>query len=426
VIAAGGIEDHALDRSEGFFGHVDSYVTLYRVHRESPQNRPTRLTAVNVSAEGVLTPKWIGFAGEGGSSPLVVTGYGGERILEIEWSQAPSDPVRLRSRAAPPGLTSLARRPGGGWMGADPLLDAWVAFDETTFTLVNAEPIRDERSSLSRLGEVLAFTGLMAPDNTSEGARSRFSCEACHFEGGVDGRVHYTGRDDVFASTKPLFGLFNNTPLFTRALDPDVAVMTHSEFRVAGAGSDGSSWFTLTAEGRPWLEPLLGEDAAASPETLRRALVAFFRDFTHPANPAALARDAFTPAQRQGAESFDRHCAGCHAPRLVTEDPASAVAFAGWESLVLGAAGPIVWASEGHRQTGVTPYVHAEGARTPSLRRVSSKHPYFTNGSANSLREVLERVRLTDEGLLHQAPAGVGRPLSPAEQGALLAFLQLL
>jgi hypothetical protein len=282
------------------------------------------------------------------------------------------------------------------------------------------------RSRLSKLGEVLAFTGLMAPSNTSEGARSRFSCEGCHFEGGIDGRVHYTGRDSVFAATKPLFGLFNNTPLFTRALDPNVAVMVHSEFRVAGAGNDDASWLPLTSEGRPWLTPLLGETGIASPLMLRRGLVEFFRDFTHASNAAALGRAAFTPTERRGAEVFSRTCAGCHAPRLVAGDATSEVPPSGWEPLVLGAAGPIVWASEGRHRTGITPYVHEEGARTPSLRRIAVKYPYFTNGSARSLQEVVDRVRLQGSQFLHHAPAGVGQPLSVAEKSALIAFLRLL
>ncbi|MFQ5745289.1 MAG: hypothetical protein ACE5HV_17175, partial [Acidobacteriota bacterium] len=70
-----------------------------------------------------------------------------------------------------------------------------------------------------RLGEALFFTTLMSPHNRTEGELSRFTCETCHFEGAIDGRTHFTGRDNVYATTKPLRGLANNVPLFSRAGD---------------------------------------------------------------------------------------------------------------------------------------------------------------------------------------------------------------
>ena len=70
----------------------------------------------------------------------------------------------------------------------------------------------------------------------------------------------------------------------------------------------------------------------------------------------------------------------CHAARLSTDDPSTEVPFARWEALVL-AGGPIVWARPGYEKTGVEPYVHEQGARPSSLRRLYRKRPLFTNGS---------------------------------------------
>ena len=58
------------------------------------------------------------------------------------------------------------------------------------------------------------FTTAMAPWNRTRGSLSRFTCETGHFEGGVDGRVHNSGRDDVRVTTRPLFGLANDRPYF--------------------------------------------------------------------------------------------------------------------------------------------------------------------------------------------------------------------
>jgi cytochrome c peroxidase len=160
---------------------------------------------------------------------------------------------------------------------------------------------------------------------------------------------------------------------------------------------------------------------------LRLSLMAFLMDFTHRPNPAVLGRTALDERERRGAELFvTRRCERCHEARLVADDPATRVPKDRWEALVLSREGPIVWASKGYWKTGVTPYVHEQGARPPSLRRLYKKWPYFTNGSAKSLRAVLERARMQGDAFWHDG-APEGAPGLPAdEQDALLAWLALL
>jgi cytochrome c peroxidase len=74
----------------------------------------------------------------------------------------------------------------------------------------------------------------------------------------------------------------------------------------------------------------------------------------------------------------------------------------------------------------VEPYVHDQGARTPSLRRLYKKRPYFTNGSAKSLREVVERVRIRGDETWHDRAPEAAAGLSAEEVEAVLAFLDLL
>ena len=85
-----------------------------------------------------------------------------------------------------------------------------------------------------------------------------------------------------------------------------------------------------------------------------------------------------------------------------------------------------MWGRDGHEMTGVEPYVHEAGARPPSLRRLYRKSPYFTNGSAGGLAEVLSAVRVGEGFFLHRGAAPGGRALYPGEREALLAFLRLL
>ena len=415
LVAIGGVEDHALDRTVGFFGYIDSFVYLYRVS----EGRASRVAAVNVAERGVVTPKALAWLESGN---LFVTGYGGEQAVELDAAGRV-----VRTRKLPPGTNDVVAL-RGGMLIANPMLDAWITLPrgDAVVTRVSQGPEPSDHRDEIRLGEVLFFTNLMAPDNPSDGAHSRFSCETCHFEGYVDGRTHHTGRGDIRATTKPLFGIFNNKPHFTRALDRDLTVVAHAEFRVAGQGNGHDPWFELDVEPRPWLAPLAAGRERIDPESLRKALMRFLMAFTHRPNPRVIGRDHFDDRERAGARAFRERCASCHAPRLSADDPASAVSFDRWERLILNERGPIVWASAEYHKTGVTPYVHTEGARTVSLRRLHKKRPYFTNGSAKTLEDVLARVRFAGDAFYHDAAPKDARALTSEEQQALLAFLLLL
>jgi hypothetical protein len=423
VVVAGGVEDRPLDRTGGFFGFIDSFVFAYRVH----EGAADPLATVNVSEHGVVTPKALAIETVEDRIDVLVTAYGSASGVRIAL-RAGSEPS-IAPAALVPGIRAVARSAERTVM-ADPLLDSWVALDDRGVRVVPvARPAAaeegPERATASRLGEALFFTTLMAPANTSAGAHSRFTCETCHFEGYVDGRTHHTGREDVHATTKPLVGLVGNRPYFSRALDPDLATISHAEFRVAGAGSGTDPFFSVEPSSHRWLEHL-GVSEGRTPLELRRALMRFLTDFSHRPNPAVLGRAAFEPLEREGARVFRDRCEGCHAARLAADDPSSRVAFEQWEALVLAEAAPIVWARDGYERTGVTPYVHERGARPPSLRRLSKKHPYFTNGSARSVEDVLDGVRFVGAETFHANAPGPAARLDDASKRALRAFLELL
>jgi hypothetical protein len=430
MLALGGVEDHPLDRREGSFGYVDSFVWLYRIGGMPPAAR--RLAEVNVSALGVVTPKIVEL---GADDSVRVLGYGDDSLAQLVWNDR-----RPNHRGVWPRPDVVTRRfvPGGAaeaslgdgrWAVADSLLDAWVIDDGGAPRVI---PVADDgariaRSSESRVGEALLFTTLMAPWNRTRGSLSRFTCEACHFEGAVDGRVHASGRGDVRVSTRPLRGLGNDRPYFSRALDPDLAAMVHNEFRVAGLRSRHDPWFAIGVSDAPWLASLGVGSEPLSPEELRGSLMTFLMEFTPRPNPSVLGRRAWSDEERHGAAVFRDRCEGCHAARLVTDRPDSVVPFAEWEHLVMSPVGPIVWARDAREKTGVAPYVHEEGTRIPSLRRLYAKRPYFTNGSAPDLDAVLRGARFTPKGFLHEAgEGGAGDRLGDTDRAALLAFLDLL
>jgi hypothetical protein len=407
----------------------------------------TKLAEVNVSELQVITPKALKLELGPDAIAARVTGYGGaaQARLAWKWSAATAGapllgPPNVEASELPPGTASMAEGAGGAVVLANPLLDAWVLVRGGNSKVVPvARPAGGPSDASTRLGEALFFTSLMAPWNSTEGRLSRFTCETCHFEGYVDGRTHHTGRGDVRATTKPLLGLFNNRPHFSRALDPDLSAVAHNEFRVAGAKSGRDPWFSIEPRDFPWLAPMgAAPDGSPTigPEDLRKALMAFLMSFTHRPNPAVMGRAALSPLERRGAEIFRDRCEGCHSARLSADEPRSAVPFEAWEAHIMAREGALVWGQSAYKKTGVTPYVHDLGARVPSLRRLFKKRPYFTNGSAKTLADVLAMARFgPGQGdFVHQSAGGDAQgPGRGAEQAldqeareALLAFLSLL
>ncbi|MBS2013391.1 MAG: hypothetical protein JST00_10915 [Deltaproteobacteria bacterium] len=424
VVAIGGVENKPLDRREGFFGWIDSFVYLYRFDATGA----VKLAEVNVAESGVVTPKALAITHTAAGSTTVFVGAYGSATSATVTLGAAAPKVTIHPTV--PGLRSVVVH-GTSMVMADPLLDAWVSYETSGAPprIVAAEETPPPTHPQTRIGEALFFTSLMAPENTSDGAHSRFTCETCHFEGYADGRIHHTGREDIHAVTKPLVGLLGNRPYFTRALDPDLSTIAHAEFRVAGAGNGRSPFFGVDAKTTPWLAHLAPSSALDRPlegDELRRSLMRFLATFSHRPNPAVIGRTAFTAEERRGAGVFRDRCEGCHAARVATDDPHSTVRFEAWEATILAEDNPIVWARTGYEKTGVVPYVHPDGARTSSLRRLFKKWPYFTNGSAKSIEDVLSRARFDGARFFHDgAPPSAAR-LDAEDLRALRAFLVLL
>jgi hypothetical protein len=436
LVAAGGVEDRPLDRRDKAFGYVDSFAYLYRL---SAARHVERSFALNTSELGVVTPKVARLAATERGVGLTLVGYASDVQLDVEWSEPfawndPGGPRVLATRHGVPGCSDAAAS-RETLLCANPLFDAWVELASKPGVEVPVirpvrPPARSDPGAAERLGEALFFTTLMAPDVTSAERRSRFTCETCHFEGGTDGRVHHSGRGDVRVSTRPLLGLFNGAPYFSRAHDPDLTAVSHNEFRVANRGNPVDPWFALPTSRFSWLAELGVSEPALSPPALRRALLLFLARFTHAENPLAVRRTEprrFTHEERHGARVFRERCLRCHAARLIAREAESEVPFERWEALVLSPEGPIVWSNGEYAKTRAMPYVDPLGTRTPSLRRLYLKRPYLTNGSAPTLEALLASVRFTGADFSHAGGlARGGQSLSSDEQRALLAFLSIL
>ncbi|HYQ16411.1 MAG TPA: hypothetical protein VEQ58_11660, partial [Polyangiaceae bacterium] len=422
LLAVAGVEDRPLVRAHGEFENIDSFVWLYRLREGKLQ----QLCELDVSDLGLVVPKALQLSATNEGLRLTALAAGSGRSLRATWSSDLGAPPQVETSPAPPGVADAVFDDAGNVAYGSPLLDAWIQLDAAGQHLTRVDAASRPAPEV-RLGEALFFTELMAPENVSRGSHSRFTCETCHFEGGVDGRVHFSGRADISVVTKPLLGLANNRPHFSRAMDPDLSSASHNEFRVAGAGSGTDPWFSLESARFPWLHDLGVDRAQLDPLDLREALLDFLYAFSHAPNPRSQGRSSFSALESAGARAFLDHCERCHQARLVSDDPSTSVPFEDWQSLIFSRNAPLVWARGNYEKTGILPYVHEKGTRVTSLRRLALKPRYFTNGSAADLATVLARFREGPRGAWHDAPGEAElRELSLDTRSALLALLQLL
>jgi hypothetical protein len=133
-------------------------------------------------------------------------------------------------------------------------------------------------------------------------------------------------------------------------------------------------------------------------------------------------RRALTRAERAGLALFRDRCAGCH--KLVS-DSASGDRIQARELERRLLSGEVALTDARLHAVG-TPILGDGGNNPPSLRGVWEAAPYFSDGSARTLEDVLRRTD-PDEPAVH-APANATRPpaLKAVERAALLAFLRAL
>jgi hypothetical protein len=441
VIAAGGVEDRPLNRLGGEFGYVDSFLYLFNLHRDAAgvyrwedeyRNDPERFQAVNLSEHHIITSKAIRFQPESsGEIKLWVTGFGGERFAEFRIQNF--RPQLYGTWFIDPGVTDFVIRSDTGSQTlttVSPLLDRITVHDlearRQLKTVTPTHPDPPVRPTNIRIGELLFFTTILTPSNRTQGELSRFTCETCHFEGTMDGRTHFTGREDIHATSKTLRGLANNVPLFSRAGSASLSAMVMAEFDVAN--QDRKDRFIIRPGRYPWFSDFKNLPEVLSPLYLRQCFLEFFAVFTHRPNPWRIKHKRLDARSKRGLGIFRQRCEDCHHPVKTTRSP-SAVFFKNWETWLTAEDRDLVWGAPFLCKTGIRPYPDSTGTRVPSLRRIWYKYPYFTNGSAKDLHNVLTRFRYRGATAWHQYDgvekdkSGI-QTLTPREIEALEALLK--
>jgi YVTN family beta-propeller protein len=230
---------------------------------------------------------------------------------------------------------------------------------------------------------VLNGKRLFHTSNRTDLGKDRWiSCATCHFDGGADGRTWFF-RDGP-RNTTALFGVSETLPMHWSG-DLDELQDVESTVRNIQAGSG-------LAPGPSNCEPACD---AAPPNSGRSQdlddLAAFMRFLRPPRHPGGYDRSA---ASRGAALFFDRStgCASCHSPPLYTDRRKHDVG------------------------TGRGPLERKGTAfDTPSLRGIYATAPYFHDGSAATLLDVVSGAEGTH---------GDARSLTPAQKNDLVEFLR--
>jgi len=429
-------EDRAVSRARGPVEGLDSGVIRLAARGDLPDGRlvddpgPGRRPFVNLGDRAEPVIELAGAATSPAGLPavgrLAVAGAGSDNLF---LAGGLVDGADLSAGVVVPvgaNPVAVAALPGHRFVTADRLSDTltFVSSDgapRVEATLVVGTPARP---SPAERGELLFYSRALVPHNVATGALSLYTCAACHDDGHIDGRLHPARQNRFFSTTLTCRGLATTAPFLrlgnqaTLDVFADNIVSTHAQ----GAERDPAHFadYSVTFEVR---DEKGAADVTLSPAELRAALARYMERIPPEPSPfVAAGAGALSGGARRGLVIFRDRCAGCH--QLVGSSAVGDhVDAAVLEERLL--AGQVALTSPGRYAVG-TPILGQGGNNPPSLRGVWDAAPYFSDGSARTLPEVLRR---TDPGAAAvHAPANAARPpaFSADEQAALLALLRSL
>jgi mono/diheme cytochrome c family protein len=420
-------EDRPLDRAHLSVEGLDSgVITLRAAVGGDPRGPnlpfddpgPGKRTFVNLGDRAAPVIE-LANAAVGDAATIAVVGAGSDNLLVGPRADLGSG-LAVDVGSNPSAVAAL---PGGRFVTADRLSDTltFVADGMVAATLDVGVP---DRPSAADRGELLFYSRELVPNNVATGPLSLYTCAACHDDGHIDGRRHPAKRNRFFSMTKGCRGLGTTAPYLSIG-EPatiegfaDNIVTTHAQGAERGAeGFDRYSVVMRVRAGPAW------ELLSLSPEDVRAALVAYMvRIPPEPSPFVARSQRAFDRGQRAGLALFRERCAGCH--QLVGDSAQpNRVPARDLERRLL--AGEVALTDARLHAVG-TPILGDGGNNPPSLRGVWEAAPYFSDGSARTLEDVVRRTD-PDAPAVH-SPANATRPpaFTAAERAALLAFLRAL
>jgi mono/diheme cytochrome c family protein len=416
-------EDRPLSRANGSVEGLDSGIIRLPAgggDRPFADPGPGRRPFVNLGERATPVIELAAAVTVAGAGVAIV-GAGSDNLLVLDGAAAPAAGVVVPVGENPSAVAAL---PGGRLVTADRLADTltFVDRDRVAATLTVGLP---ERRTPAELGELLFYSRALVPNNVADGPLSLYTCAACHDDGHVDGRRHPAKRNRFFSMTESCRGLATTGPYLNLG-DPetidafaDNIVATHAQ----GAERDPKGFASYPVSLRARDGAAAARQVTLSPAEVRAALAAYMARIPPEPSPfVSPERRRLVPAERRGLALFRADCSGCHQlvgnSALGNEIPAAAL-----ERRLL--AGEVALTSPRRYAVG-TPVLGEGGNNPPSLRGAWDAAPYFSDGSARTLDEVLRRTD-PNAPTVH-APENATRPpaFSASERADLLAFLRAL
>ncbi len=422
-------EDRAVSRARGPVEGLDGGVIRLSVRADLPAGHllddpgPGRRPFVNLSDRAVPAVEPDAAATDGGRT-LAVAGAGSDNLLLARWAEVElGDALAVPVGANPSAVAAL---PDERFVTADRLSDTLTFVSlggapGVEATLVVGAPARP---SPAERGELLFYSRALVRNNVATGPLSLYTCAACHDDGHTDGRLHPAKQNKFFSTTSTCRGIGTTAPYLrlgnqaTIDVFADNIVSTHAQ----GAERDPEHFadYPVTlrlheASGTP--------EVTLQPHEVRVALARYMERIPPEPSPfVAPGARALTPAARLGLLLFRDRCAGCH-QMIGNSDLGNHVPESTQEARLL--AGQVALTSPGRYRVG-TPVLGEGGNNPPSLRGVWDDAPYFSDGSARTLEEVLRRTDPNADAVHAQANAARPPAFTADEQAALLAFLRSL
>jgi hypothetical protein len=295
------------------------------------------------------------------------------------------------------------------------LVETLPLTDPAPAGLAHAGPANDYA-----LGEVLFHSKSLWADTP----RNQFTCASCHWDGLSDRRMHPGYAESRWEMSRPAAGVGMLSPIFTPGQSSDIITAVHGFVRVLDERywSDPGSGAWLDAID---VEIAPGQRARLSAYEVRGALLAYLA--RRPVEPGFLRAPGqpFSAAALRGADLFWRDCARCHQP---SPHLATGAVLSREDALDYLIERPLAFGAARHEKAGVLPYFTARGNRISPLTQLGRGGPFFSNGSARTLADVLRRTRPSPSLVRgHPGVHAPGNALAPfydrAETQDLIDFL---
>ncbi len=251
--------------------------------------------------------------------------------------------------------------------------------DEITPVRVDGDPIErlavDPMPAPLRLGQRLFYSANSARFPITK--NFWVACSSCHIEGGSDGVTWQFGagpRDTPSNAGGP-----SNTGFLMRQALRNQVEQYDLTIRVEQGGSYEQA------------VPAHAADLAALAAFVNLAI-------PYPSNPNVARDGTLDEAQTRGKATFDAQCRSCHAGEYLTDSGAGNPSLDLSGTVVLHDVGTCVQSGDFPDHPSTDEAGNARGAcelDTPSLRGVFASPPYFHDGSALTLRDVVDRLPMS-------------------------------